>query len=231
MLKVPSPQPQANNEMPNDMPSSSPDMDNQEMPTNNFPQQDDDQSMPPMEDDMNDENGNEDGMFDNDFDAGVDTNEEDDPRKYIQQLTGKLSQTLRNYNQQQEKPDVDLCKYVAGMINKQAIKGLTPDDVDEVLKKLKSDDDEDDDSDSNEDMDFDEPENDETPDSMTPDDEENQNGDVPQNMPMESIERRKAIDELFQDITSDQDDNETLDNQQIRQKSYRKSPYLSPDFK
>ena len=63
-------------------------------------------AMPPMDDpnmmggdpsmmggDMG--NGSE---FDTNFDAGVDADEDTDPKKYIQQLTGKLSQSLRKYN-------------------------------------------------------------------------------------------------------------------------------------
>lgn len=81
------------------------------------------------------------GQFDTNFDAGVEADENADPKKYIQQLTGKLSQSLRNYNDGQPQADADLNKYVAGMIVKQAIAGLSPDDVQEVLDKVKTDDD------------------------------------------------------------------------------------------
>ena len=74
-----------------------------------------------------------------DFDAGVEADEATDPKKYIQQLTGKLSQSLRKYNQGLPTPDADLDKYVAGMIVKQAIEGLSQDDVTEILNKVKSD--------------------------------------------------------------------------------------------
>ena len=69
-------------------------------------------NQPPMGDDeMNSE-------FDTNFDAGVDANEQEDPKKFIQQLTGKLSQSLRNYNNEQPQPDAELSKYVCGMIVK-----------------------------------------------------------------------------------------------------------------
>ena len=74
-----------------------------------------------------------------DFDAGVEADEATDPKKYIQQLTGKLSQSLRKYNQGLPTPDADLAKYVAGMIIKQAIEGLGQDDIAEILEKVKSD--------------------------------------------------------------------------------------------
>ena len=59
-----------------------------------FGQQDDGQ-MPPM--DMN--NMGDNNEFDTNFDPGVEADEEQDPKKFIQQLTGKLSQSLRKYNE------------------------------------------------------------------------------------------------------------------------------------
>ena len=81
------------------------------------------------------------GEFDADFDAGVDADEEQDPKRYIQQLTGKLSQTLQKYSDENGQPDVDLNKYVAGMITKQAMKGLSEDDAQDILDKVKAGDD------------------------------------------------------------------------------------------
>ena len=79
--------------------------------------------------------------FDTNFDAGVEADEEQDPKKFIQQLTGKLSQSLRKYNDNNGQPDVDLNKYVAGMIIKQATEGLSQDDADEIIQKVKADED------------------------------------------------------------------------------------------
>lgn len=91
----------------------------------------------PMDDD-DDETVN---PYDTNFDAGIDTDENEDPKRYIQQLTGKLSQSLRKYQQELPSPDADLDKYVAGMILKQTTDGLDDKDVDEVLGKLKDDED------------------------------------------------------------------------------------------
>jgi hypothetical protein len=77
--------------------------------------------------------------FEADFDAGVEANEEDDPKKYIQQLTGKLSQSLRKYNEGLPKPDAELSKYVAGMIIKQAVDGLSQEDVSDIMDKVEND--------------------------------------------------------------------------------------------
>ncbi len=77
--------------------------------------------------------------FEADFDAGVDANEEDDPKKFIQQLTGKLSQSLRKYNEGLPQPDAELSKYVAGMIIKQAVDGLSQEDVSDIMSKVEND--------------------------------------------------------------------------------------------
>lgn len=74
-----------------------------------------------------------------DFDAGVEADEDTDPRTFIQQLAGKLSQSLRKYNEGQPQPDGDLNKYVAGMVIAQAVKGLAPEDVTEIMNKIKDD--------------------------------------------------------------------------------------------
>ena len=77
--------------------------------------------------------------FEADFDAGVEANEEEDPKKYIQQLTGKLSQSLRKYNEGLPQPDAELSKYVAGMIIKQAVDGLSQEDVADIMNKVEDD--------------------------------------------------------------------------------------------
>lgn len=121
--------------------------DMQQMPMDNG------QGQPPMGDDMEigDEqqmpmdnqmpNGEEQNPYDTDFDAGIDTDEETDPKRYIQQLTGKLSQSLRKYQEDLPTPDADLDKYVAGMILKQATEGLDDEDTKEILKKMNNEDD------------------------------------------------------------------------------------------
>ena len=41
------------------------------------------------------------------FDAGVEADEQSDPKKFIEQLTGKLGQSLRKYNEDQGQPADD----------------------------------------------------------------------------------------------------------------------------
>lgn len=90
---------------------------------------------------MDNQMGEVPNQFDTNFDAGVEADEEQDPKKYIQQLTGKLSQTLQKYTDNNGQPDVDLNKYVAGMITKQAMKGLSEEDAEEIIDKIKADED------------------------------------------------------------------------------------------
>ena len=74
--------------------------------------------------------------YDSDFDAGVEADENEDPKHYIEQLSGKLSQSLRSYQDGLPKPDADTAKYAAGMVIKAAIEGLSQEDVKDILSKL-----------------------------------------------------------------------------------------------
>lgn len=88
--------------------------------------------MAPVEGDMDDQEQSE---FDTNFDAGVQADEDTDPKKYIQQLTGKLSTTLNSYNNENG-DDEGLNKYVGKMIIKQAAKHMSPSDRKELIKAV-----------------------------------------------------------------------------------------------
>jgi hypothetical protein len=53
--------------------------------------------------------------YDTNFDAGVEANEEEDPKRFIEQLSGKLSQSLRSYQEGLPQPDADTAKYAAAL--------------------------------------------------------------------------------------------------------------------
>lgn len=176
-----------------------------------------DEEMPPMNDEMPNDSGN---PFDTNFDAGVDANEETDPKKYIQQLTGKLSQSLRSYNENLPQPDADLDKYVAGMIVKQAIEGLSPEDTNDILNKIKGD------------------ESEETP-------EQPSQEEMPQEQPTDNTlsdeggidmgesvvkENKTKIDEIFNQVMQDKDEDDQM-QKPITNISYKKKPFTSPNFK
>ena len=158
--------------------------------------------------------------FDTNFDAGVDANEQEDPKKFIQQLTGKLSQSLRKYNKEQPQPDAELSKYVCGMIVKQAIEGLKPEDVEDIMKKIKSDDD----------FDNDTPEDNQLNNNGESEDMQPQT-DQPEQMPMESLNRNhnQKIEEIFQDLISTEKE-DTIERPLKRTNSFRHKPFTSPNF-
>lgn len=63
------------------------------------------------------EEGNSDKPFDDEpFDAGVEADEDTDPAKYIQQLSGKLGQSLRQYTETEGQPDFDLEKFAVNSV-------------------------------------------------------------------------------------------------------------------
>lgn len=209
MLKVDSPQPPIDNMMPPEPPMGDGDMGQmgRDMPPMN-------DNQPPMGDDgMNSE-------FDTNFDAGVDANEQEDPKKFIQQLTGKLSQSLRKYNNEQPQPDAELSKYVCGMIVKQAIEGLKHEDVEDIMKKIKSDDD----------FDNDTPEDNQLNNNGGSEDMQPQT-DQPEQMPMESLNRNhnQKIEEIFQDLISTEKE-DTIEIPLKRTNSFRHKPFTSPNF-
>lgn len=78
--------------------------------------------------------------FDSNFDAGIEADEETDPKRFIQQLTGKLSQSLNSYNNENGEPDTELGKYVLGMLVKQGVKGMDEKDKKEIIKKINTSD-------------------------------------------------------------------------------------------
>lgn len=85
---------------------------------------------------MGDPNAMGDDQFGGKFDAGVEADEDTDPENFIQQLAGKLSQSLKDYDEQNP-GKLDLDKYVIGMIVKQAVKGMDEGERKKVIKKIK----------------------------------------------------------------------------------------------
>lgn len=80
-------------------------------------------------------NGNGESDYDTGFDAGVEADEDEDPKRFIQQLTGKLSQSLNKYNNENG-DDTELSKYVGKMIAKAAAKGLDEKGRKELIKSI-----------------------------------------------------------------------------------------------
>ncbi len=172
---------------------------------------------------MDDQMGEVPNQFDTNFDAGVEADEEQDPKKYIQQLTGKLSQTLQKYTDNNGQPDVDLNKYVAGMITKQAMKGLSEEDAEEIISKVKADEDfsmEDDGGQQD-----------------IPQDNQIDGQDMPQGQDMSqqvnenfgSLKKNRQIKEIINGVL-DKNNDETPQQQPKNGRTYRTSAYTSPTF-
>lgn len=187
-------------------------MDMNPMPMDGMPMDDPNMGMD-MGDDMSQMGGFDDTMgenpYDTNFDAGVEADEENDPKHYIEQLSGKLSQTLRTYQDSLPQPDADTAKYAAGMVVKAAIDGLSNKDVKDILAKLDTDEGEDDNDGENNDS-----------------DNEGQQMDFDG---LESVNRHSAmIDEIFGQLTQTKD--EEPQQKRNTNDSYRKKPFVAPQM-
>ena len=173
----------------------------------------------PMPQNMQDFNGidNEEPMNDEDFGNDMDSSfnggmddDSSDPKKQIQQLTGKLSQELRNYNNDQTEPDTELNKYVAGMIIPQASKVLTGDDKSEIIDKIN---------------------NNSSSEDEVGDDESNDN-EISNEMPMDDSnpsESKRSIDKIIDEMVNSilNDNNKDRYEKKTDVKSKRKNPFIS----
>ena len=161
--------------------------------------------------------------YENDFDAGVEANEEEDPEKYLQQLTGKLCNKLKKFNDEKPKPDVSMCKYIAGMVLAQCIKGLDENEKDEILSKLTKGDEED---------------NYESNDAANNKEENSDDGrefgdDIGEREKQENDgemnEDKKIVERIVQNVKNDIE-NKKPKGTSNKRKSYKMSPYIAPDF-
>ncbi len=72
------------------------------------------------------------------FDAGVEADEETDPVKFIQQLSGKLGTTLRKYTDDKGAPDFDLEKYaINSVISATHTAEMPEDDQKDIIDKIR----------------------------------------------------------------------------------------------
>lgn len=172
--------------------------------------------------------GGEDGVpqdnsFGGNFDPGVEANEETDPEKFIQQLTGKLSQSLKKYNDENPDDESGLNKYVAGMVATQAAKGLTEPEKNEIIKKINTGEVDDEESDKE-----------------ISDDEMGNEGDMemPDDLPTNESKRyRFSKKQIMESILTMQEPRDSKSNHKDNKKSnkvqnnVRNKPFNAPDFK
>lgn len=89
--------------------------------------------------DTSDGEGGDKPFDDEPFDAGVEADEDTDPEKYIQQLSGKLGQTLRKYTDDEGKPNFDLEKFaVNSVLSATHTAEMDDEDQEDIIKKVKS---------------------------------------------------------------------------------------------
>lgn len=71
------------------------------------------------------------------FDAGVEANEETDPEKFIQQLAGKLGQSLRDLTEKKGSPDFELEKFaINSVISATHTSEMDEEDKNDIIKKI-----------------------------------------------------------------------------------------------
>ena len=73
------------------------------------------------------------------FNAGVEASEESDPKKFIEQLSGKLGQSLRKYTEEQGQPDFELEKFaVNSLLAATHTSEMDSEDQNDIIKKVKT---------------------------------------------------------------------------------------------
>lgn len=73
------------------------------------------------------------------FDAGVEADEDESPEKYIQQLSGKLGQSLRSYTDDLAEPDFDLEKFaINSVLSATNTSKMDAEDQSDIIQKVKS---------------------------------------------------------------------------------------------
>ena len=86
-----------------------------------------------------DEGGSEKPFDDTPFDAGVEADEESNPEKYIQQLSGKLGQSLRSYTNDSGQPNFDLEKFAVNSVLSATHTGeMEQSDQTDIINKVKN---------------------------------------------------------------------------------------------
>ena len=71
------------------------------------------------------------------FDAGIDVDEESDPKKFIEKLSGKIGQSLRDYTEKQGQPDFELEKFaINSLISATHTSEMDENDRNDIIKKI-----------------------------------------------------------------------------------------------
>lgn len=156
------------------------------------------------------------------FDAGIEVDEDEDPKKYIEKLTGKLAQKLRDYNSSES--DVDLNKFVINSLIPAAIPQMDEDDAKDVIKKVKENmgkgstqggEEAVDAEPGGEDIATNEPDQEVEPESN------NEDG-----LPPVDATKKESVDKEIEELIS-----EIMRGKSVKRNSQHKNPFKSPKFK
>jgi len=91
-----------------------------------------------MDDEPMDSEDKNDKPFDKTpFDAGVEADEDEDPKKFLEQLAGKMQTSLRSYTKKEGQPDFELEKYIINsVISATHTAEMDEDDKKDIIKKI-----------------------------------------------------------------------------------------------
>ena len=157
-------------------------------------------------------------QFDSNFDAGVEADEETDPKRYIQQLTGKLSQSLNKFNDEQGN-DEGLSKYVGKMILAQAAKALDDSGKKELIKAINT-------TESDEDL------GEEDMNTEPTESDEEIFNDTEQQEPIQECRfTKKELKKLKESVNDELFDDENLGVQPNKTKFNKNNPFTGKKFK
>jgi len=83
--------------------------------------------------------GSEKPFDDEPFDAGIDADETSDPKKFIQQLTGKLGQSIRKYESEIGQADLELEKFaINSVLSATNTAEMDSEDQKDIIDKVKT---------------------------------------------------------------------------------------------
>lgn len=147
------------------------------------------------------------------FDAGIDVDEDSDPKKYIEKLTGKLAQKLRDYNGTEQ--DIELNKFVINSLIPASVPQMDETEAKDVIKKVQDNIGKSGGDSGNNNNNNNEPNNE----SPELDDQNNQ-----ENLP--PVPQQENVEDNIDDLI-----NEVLGVKKFKNKTKSKNPFKSPKFK
>lgn len=154
------------------------------------------------------------------FDAGIDVDEEQDPKKYIERLSGKLAQSLRAYNETNQ--DSELNKFAANSVISAAAPNLGDEDIKDVIKKVEDSQG----KSGQESVQIQEPANDEVPENQPEQGVESGQEQEPMQDEQPPVKQEENRDSEIEDLIS-----EILGSKKLSRGIKNKTPFKAPKFK